>query len=202
MEDIKELILDKAKERFERFGYKKTTMDELCHDCGISKKTIYSHFKNKEGLFSGLLMRENQKARDIIFGQIAEITDPLKKVIQLIKISIDFYNGDSFISKVLRTDEILFSALLREKSDTLLMEEIISLIAEVLQEGEEQGKFRSVDKRVYAYAGVRLVEAFSYMRTINFSQEKEAQGYYTDVLIDLLVHSIKNEKVTVSKEYQ
>lgn len=191
MDDIKELILDKAQERFERFGYKKTTMDELSHDCGISKKTIYSHFESKEGLFSSLLTRENQKARDIIFGKIAGISDPLEKVIQLIRISIDFYNGNSFISKLLRTDEILFSALLREKSDTLLMEEIISLIAEVLQEGEQQGKFRSVDKRVYAYAGVRLVEAFSYMRTMNFSQEKEKQGYYTDVLIDLIVHAIK-----------
>lgn len=191
MDDIKEMILDKAQERFERFGYKKTTMDELSHDCGISKKTIYSHFESKEGLFSSLLTRENQKARDIIFGKIAGISDPLEKVIQLIRISIDFYNGNSFISKLLRTDEILFSALLREKSDTLLMEEIISLIAEVLQEGEEQGKFRSVDKRVYAYAGVRLVEAFSYMRTMNFSQEKEKQGYYTDVLIDLIVHAIK-----------
>lgn len=44
------MIMDKAQHRIERFGFKKTTMDELSRDCGISKKTIYLHFKDKEDL--------------------------------------------------------------------------------------------------------------------------------------------------------
>ncbi len=41
MDDIKNNILDKAKDRLDRFGFKKTTMDEISRDCKISKKTIY-----------------------------------------------------------------------------------------------------------------------------------------------------------------
>ena len=36
----KDHIMDMAKARFERFGYKKTTVDEISHDVRVSKKTI------------------------------------------------------------------------------------------------------------------------------------------------------------------
>lgn len=40
-------ILEKAGELFIKFGFKSVTMDEIADQLGISKKTIYTHFKNK-----------------------------------------------------------------------------------------------------------------------------------------------------------
>ena len=47
---MKEKILDKATELFLDLGFKSVTMDDLANEMGISKKTIYSHFKNKTKL--------------------------------------------------------------------------------------------------------------------------------------------------------
>jgi len=47
---MKEKILDKATELFLDLGFKSVTMDDLAHEIGISKKTIYSHFRNKTKL--------------------------------------------------------------------------------------------------------------------------------------------------------
>ncbi|HEA20422.1 hypothetical protein LCGC14_1172170 [marine sediment metagenome] len=47
---MKEEILHKATELFLNLGFKSVTMDDLAHEMGISKKTIYSHFKNKTKL--------------------------------------------------------------------------------------------------------------------------------------------------------
>ena len=47
---MKEEILNKATELFLNLGFKSVTMDDLAHEMGISKKTIYSHFKNKTKL--------------------------------------------------------------------------------------------------------------------------------------------------------
>lgn len=44
---MKELILKKAGETFLKYGFKSVTMDDIANDLGISKKTIYKHFKNK-----------------------------------------------------------------------------------------------------------------------------------------------------------
>ena len=47
---MKENILHKATDLFLTLGFKSVTMDDLAHELGISKKTIYSHFENKTQL--------------------------------------------------------------------------------------------------------------------------------------------------------
>ena len=47
---MKDKILDTATDLFLNLGFKSVTMDDLAEEMGISKKTIYSHFKNKTDL--------------------------------------------------------------------------------------------------------------------------------------------------------
>lgn len=190
MDDLKELILDKAKERFDRFGYKKTTMDEISRDCKISKRTIYEQFNDKEDLFTCLFVRENHEAREAIFAHIGEIADPLEKLIQLIKTAIHYFSEDSFLTRLLKSDDALFSIFLSTKCQQIVETEVISMIADIVNEGKQQGILRDVDERVVAYAGLKLFQAFSYKRTMEFCKAKEEQGYYTAVLVDFIVNAI------------
>ena len=47
---MKEKILKKAIDLFLSFGFKSVTMDDIANEMKISKKTIYTHFKNKTAL--------------------------------------------------------------------------------------------------------------------------------------------------------
>lgn len=47
---MRDHILKTATEMFLNLGFKSVTMDDLAHRLGISKKTIYSHFENKNCL--------------------------------------------------------------------------------------------------------------------------------------------------------
>ncbi len=47
---MKEKILEKATDMFLNLGFKSVTMDDIAHEMGISKKTIYNHFENKTKL--------------------------------------------------------------------------------------------------------------------------------------------------------
>jgi AcrR family transcriptional regulator len=47
---MKEDIICKAMDMFLTYGFKSVTMDDLAHEMGISKKTIYTHFNNKTQL--------------------------------------------------------------------------------------------------------------------------------------------------------
>ena len=47
---MKEKIIQKCGELFINLGFKSVTMDDIANEMGISKKTIYSHFKNKAEL--------------------------------------------------------------------------------------------------------------------------------------------------------
>lgn len=44
-------ILDAAERLLPRFGYKKTTLDDLAQEAGIARRTIYLHFPSKEEVF-------------------------------------------------------------------------------------------------------------------------------------------------------
>ncbi|WP_298493350.1 TetR/AcrR family transcriptional regulator [uncultured Algibacter sp.] len=47
---MREKITHKATEMFITLGFKSVTMDDIAHELGISKKTIYVHFANKTKL--------------------------------------------------------------------------------------------------------------------------------------------------------
>ena len=48
---MKKNIILKATELFMKLGFKSVTMDDIAKEMGISKKTIYTHFNNKEAIF-------------------------------------------------------------------------------------------------------------------------------------------------------
>ncbi len=52
-----EQILQGAMRVFLRSGYAGTSMDRVSTEAGVSKQTIYSHFRDKKGLFKALIER-------------------------------------------------------------------------------------------------------------------------------------------------
>ncbi|MCU0569186.1 MAG: TetR/AcrR family transcriptional regulator [Oculatellaceae cyanobacterium Prado106] len=55
--DKREQILQGAMQVFLSQGYAGTSMDRVAAIAGVSKQTIYSHFQDKEGLFTALIER-------------------------------------------------------------------------------------------------------------------------------------------------
>ncbi|MFL5805161.1 MAG: TetR/AcrR family transcriptional regulator [Roseiflexaceae bacterium] len=51
-------ILDAAAALILRWGYNKTTVDDIARQAGVAKGTIYLHWKTREALFKALMQRE------------------------------------------------------------------------------------------------------------------------------------------------
>jgi len=51
MDEKEKKILKSAIDRFTRYGYRKTSLDEIVKDASVGKGTVYNYFKNKEELF-------------------------------------------------------------------------------------------------------------------------------------------------------
>jgi len=52
-----EAILEGGMQEFLAHGYAATSMDRVAIAAGVSKATVYSHFQDKEGLFTALIQR-------------------------------------------------------------------------------------------------------------------------------------------------
>ncbi|BCL81462.1 TetR/AcrR family transcriptional regulator [Ktedonobacteria bacterium brp13] len=57
-------ILDAAHDLVLRYGYKKTTIDDIARQAAVAKGTIYLHWKTRDDLFLDLIVREK-----LILGQ-------------------------------------------------------------------------------------------------------------------------------------
>jgi AcrR family transcriptional regulator len=65
-EERAQRILDAAAALILRWGYNKTTIDDISRQAGVAKGTIYLHWKTREDLFDALIQRESAEvARDI-----------------------------------------------------------------------------------------------------------------------------------------
>ena len=52
-ENIRKSLIDICKQSWTQYGYKKTSVDEMCKQVGISKGAFYLFFESKEALFCG-----------------------------------------------------------------------------------------------------------------------------------------------------
>ncbi|MDQ2745599.1 MAG: TetR/AcrR family transcriptional regulator, partial [Chloroflexota bacterium] len=64
-------ILDSAAILLRRWGYNKTTVDDIARHAGVAKGTIYLHWKTREDLFIALFAREERRLAEDIKQRIA-----------------------------------------------------------------------------------------------------------------------------------
>lgn len=57
-EERRRHILQVTRELIQRWGYKKTTIDDIARYANVAKGTIYLHWKTREALFEDLVIRE------------------------------------------------------------------------------------------------------------------------------------------------
>ena len=150
--DIKNRIIEVAQDIFKKYGFKKSTMDEIAAAAGKGKSTLYHYFKSKEEVFAAVIEKEG----DIMFKELNKIITAnincklkLKKYIttrmNLIDklsnlysaIKSDYFNHFNFIQKY------------RNKYD----ENEILFIEQILLDGIIKKEFNidEDDTKIYAY---------------------------------------------------
>lgn len=68
----RQAILDAAKVLFLSKGYANTSMDAVAAEAGVSKLTVYSHFNDKETLFSAAVMAKCEEQLPPLFFELPE----------------------------------------------------------------------------------------------------------------------------------
>ncbi len=66
-----ERILDAAAALLVRWGYRKTTIDDVAREAGVGKGTVYLHWKDKNRLFSAVIWRAGRQASEDMMQRIA-----------------------------------------------------------------------------------------------------------------------------------
>ncbi len=150
--DVENRIIEVAQDIFMKYGFRKSTMDEIAAAAGKGKSTLYHYFKSKEDVFAAVIEKESntmfRELNKIITANI-DCKSKLKKYIttrmSLIDelanlysaIKSDYLNHFNFIQKY------------RKKYD----EYEILFIEQILQDGINKKEFNisEDDTKIYAY---------------------------------------------------
>lgn len=58
-------IVNSARDLFEKYGIRKTSMDEIAKNAGVTKKTVYSYFSSKNSLVNYFIREELNNMKKI-----------------------------------------------------------------------------------------------------------------------------------------
>lgn len=112
-ENREERILDAAESLFVRFGYDKTTVNEIAREAGISKGAVYLHFDGKDALFEALLLREMKNFAETWYEGVQN--DPRGGTIGgMYKNMLYAINANPFMRAIFKQDRAVFGNYLRK----------------------------------------------------------------------------------------
>ena len=74
-------ILEKTEALMFRYGMKSVTMDDIAREVGISKKTIYQHYEDKDAIVLAMVSAHFEEERCVAIKQQAEAKDPIQEVV-------------------------------------------------------------------------------------------------------------------------
>lgn len=112
-EHIKRNLQEACKQSWTQYGYKKTNIDELCKQAGISKGAFYLFFESKEALFCEVLCSVQKQIYDTAFAVIEKRKDKYG-VAEALKLIYREYDKNNFLYN---SDSMDFTVLMNKLSN-------------------------------------------------------------------------------------
>ena len=163
--DTKERILEAAKGLFIRYGFKKSTVDEIALQARVGKPTIYSFFPSKDALFLAIVAREAEGIRSIASEAATGRGEAIQKLEQMLSATLKAIRENPFVRGVMEKDTELIATHLQFVVKQI-EEAALDMIEAVVIQGIEEGTVRETDSRLAAYTLYKVYQSFSYAWTL------------------------------------
>lgn len=186
-EEIRARIIEIARSIFTHFGFKKTTMEEIAQATKKGKSSIYYYFSSKEEIFKAVVEKEAEELKSELAKKTEDITDPIEKLKVYIRVRMRKLDKLTNFYSALKSDylgHLEFIEEIRKKYD----KEEIRIVAEIIQDGIDSGKFAVEDAELSAVAIVTAMKGLEVPLFLN----KEHRNLETRLssLIDFLFYGI------------
>ena len=79
-EEFRKKVIITAGQIFSRYGFRKTTMDEIARELKMGKSSIYYYFTSKEEIFEAVVLYEANILRNELTTAIKSVESPVEKV--------------------------------------------------------------------------------------------------------------------------
>jgi len=189
MDILHENIILVSSRLFEQFGIRSVSIENICKELHISKKTFYIHFPQKKDLVDEVLMYINKKNYEK-FEKLFKNKNAIDSLILIIR----------EIKKTMESESLCLCYDLRkyypkvfEKHEILRRSEIREGFEKFLTQGITEGFYREdLDVELISlFHSIQIKNNFELMQQ---SPKKYTKKRLVEFFIDLMIHLIANEK--------
>ncbi len=138
---MRSTIIKAAKELFAKFGYKKTTMEDIAIALRKGKSSLYYYFKNKEEIFQAVVESEEE----VLFSKLNEIVqssvEPRAKFTDYVMTRMEtILKLDNYIKAMKDEMQASYEFMNRLKSHSEKQEAL--LLTRIFEEGTSSNTFQ------------------------------------------------------------
>ncbi|HTD98061.1 MAG TPA: TetR/AcrR family transcriptional regulator [Mucilaginibacter sp.] len=151
-----ERIIEGGEELFLQAGIKSVTMDDIAKHLGMSKKTIYQFFKDKNELVIALVKKKLQEDEEQMSALINQSGNVIEAMIKMMKCSEEIF---SRINPIVIHDMQKYHPDAWKQFQHFKSGVIVRTLEELLTKGIQQGYIRpDIDVKIIAMMRVAQVE--------------------------------------------
>ena len=186
-EKYREKIVLCASEIFSRYGFKKTTMEEIARALRKGKSSIYYYFESKEKIFEAVIDHEAQVLKDELSKVIKSTDDPEHILRRYVKVRMSsFEKLSNYYNAIFNSDLDHFDFIEKQREKYDRME--IAFIRYVLWRGARSGHFNLDNTGLSALAVQTALKGLE----LPLFWQKRSYGLDArlDAIIDILFYGI------------
>ena len=150
-DEIRTRIVKVASRIFTRFGFRKTTMEEIAMASRKGKSSIYYYFNSKEDIFKAVVEKEADELKNDLEIAISKVDDPIEKLRTFVLFRMHKLGTLTNYYAALKNDylgSLEFIESIRSEYD----QNEIKILRSILQTGIDEGKFNIEDPELAAVA--------------------------------------------------
>lgn len=137
--DYKEVIIQTSRKLFARFGYRKTTIDDIASALGKAKGSVYYYFKGKEEIFSAVVEHEALALRAELARVIREHRDnPINQLRGYVTMRLSLMKELANFYSALKDEYLQHLELINKVREKYQRKELATLQA-ILHAGKAKG---------------------------------------------------------------
>jgi len=187
----KELILKAASESFSRFGYEKTTLDDIGRLAKLNKASLYYYFKNKEEIFMQVILAESEKHISGLQEKVMDIASCEEKIVTYLSERLKYHrevvNLHQLSLELVQQIQPIFDDLYR-----MVWEKEVDFMEKTLQDGQKNGEVEAEDLRLIADSLMTIADGLKHeaVRTsdaifaadVDYSEIDKKMNYITRLI--------------------
>jgi len=189
MDNQQDIIIQTACKMFEQFGIRSISIDNVCSELHISKKTFYLHFQQKEDLVDAVLVFQ-KKINYERFEKLFKDKNAIESLTLIIK---EIKKNVETESQTMCFDLQKYYPKVYEKHELIKTQEMKLGFVTNLKQGIAEGYYReNLDiELISLFHSIQIKNTFELMEQ---SSKKYTKKRLVDFFLDLMVHLIANEK--------